>query len=237
MTTCHDRGVKITIRCFASVRELLGSEILEVDVDEGTTVEQLKEKLAERTPDLRRLPVAYAVNQDYAEPHRCLHEGDEVAFIPPISGGSGADELYRFDLTHDELEPRHLEAEVRSDRDGAVVTFAGVTRNHNEGSAVASLRYECYEEMARKVMGQVFEEAVKRFEIGRARVVHRLGEVAVGEASVMVVVAAEHRGPAFEASQFLMDRLKAAVPIFKRELLEDADGGSRWVGELPSGPA
>jgi molybdopterin synthase catalytic subunit len=229
--------VKITIRFFASVRDMLGTEVLEVDVDEGTTVEQLKAKLAERSPELVRMPVAYAVNQDYAEASRELREGDEVAFIPPISGGSGAAELYRFDLTREPIDPRSLEAEVRSDRDGAIVTFAGVTRDHNDGVAVASLSYECYEEMARKVMGQIFEEAVKRFEISRARVVHRLGDVPLGETSVLVAVAAEHRGAAFEASQFLMDRLKASVPIFKRELLAGKDGESRWVGELPSGPA
>ncbi len=98
------------------------------------------------------------------------------------------------------------------------------------------LSYECYEEMARKVRGGLFEEAVRRFEISRARVVHRLGEVPVGETSVLVVVAAEHRGPAFEAARWLMDRLKAEVPIFKKEQLAGEDGGegeSRWVGDLP----
>ena len=229
--------MKITVRCFASVRELLGAETLELEVPDGTTVEQLKARLAEQAPDLLRLPVAYAVNQDYAEAQRPLQNGDEVAFIPPISGGSGQADLYRFDLTSAVLDPRPLESEVRTDRDGAVVTFAGVTRNHNEGADVALLRYECYEPMARKVMGQIFEAAVKRFEIGRARVVHRLGDVPIGETSVLVVVAAEHRGPAFEACQFLMDRLKAEVPIFKQEQLLGGDGTTRWVGELPGGPA
>lgn len=229
--------MKITVRCFASVRELLGHDLLEVDVPEGTTVERLKMLLGEDAPDLNRMPLAYAVNQDYAEASRALVEGDEVAFIPPISGGSGRAELYRFDLTEEPIDPRPLEEEVRSDRDGAVVTFAGVTRNHNEGESIATLRYECYEEMARKVMGQIFEEAVKRFAISRARVVHRLGEVPIGAASVLVVVASEHRGPAFEACGFLMDRLKAELPIFKKEKLAGADGSSRWVGDLPGGRA
>lgn len=246
MTTCNDAVVKITVRCFATVRELLGADTLDVEVPEGTTVEGLKELLSENAIDLRRLPVAYAVNQDYAEASRALAEGDEVAFIPPISGGSSRSsgsspraELYRFDFTDEEIDPRPLEVEVRTDRDGAIVTFAGVTRNHNDGQDVATLYYECYEPMARKVMGQIFEESVKRFEIGRARVVHRLGEVPVGQASVLVVVSSEHRGPAFEACQFLMDRLKAEVPIFKREqLCGEAGEGSetRWVGDLPSGP-
>ena len=96
-----------------------------------------------------------------------------------------------------------------------------------------SLRYEVYEEMAQKVMGYIFEEAVKRFPITRARVAHRLGEVPVGATSVLVVVAAAHRGPAFEACRFLLDRLKNEVPIFKREQLRGKDGRSRWIGDPP----
>ena len=224
--------MKVTIRCFASVRELLGAERLERDVDDGTTVGGLKAQLAAAAPDLARLRVAFAVNQDYADEETVLRDGDEVAFIPPISGGA-APAIFAFELTREPLEARSLEEQVRTDRDGAVVTFSGVTRNHNEGDRVLALRYEAYDGMAEKVMGRIFEDAVKRFEIGRARVAHRLGEVPVGEASVVVVVAAPHRAPAFEAARYLMDRLKAEVPVFKQELLDDGEGGSRWVGELP----
>jgi len=224
--------VNVTIRCFASVRELLGAELVEREVPVGTTVGRLKAALAAEAPDLARLAVAYAVNQDYATEETVLQDGDEVAFIPPISGGAGP-AIFAFRLTPEAIDPRALEAEVRTDRDGAVVTFSGVTRNHNQGDKVLSLRYEAYDGMAEKVMGRIFEEAVKRFEIGRARVEHRLGEVPVGEASVIVVVAAPHRGPAFDAARYLMDRLKAEVPIFKQELLDDGAGGARWVGELP----
>ncbi|MHC4515348.1 MAG: molybdopterin converting factor subunit 1 [Planctomycetota bacterium] len=235
--------MKITVRCFAQVRELLGQEVLEVDVPVGTTVAGLRELLAADAPDLARLPLAYAVNQDYADGERALTQGDEVAFIPPISGGSGAEEQpedFGFDLSQEPLDPRALEATVRSDRDGAVVTFAGVTRNHHDGKTVLGLSYECYEEMARKVMDRLFAAAADRFAISRVRVAHRLGEVPVGEASVLVVVAAEHRGPAFEAARWLMDRLKEQVPIFKKEQLAGPDGSqgeSRWVGDLPGGSA
>ncbi len=225
--------VKIKLRCFASVRELLGQEVLQVEVPEATSVQGLKEILAQDAPDLLRLPVAYAVNQDYADAQQVLQEGDEVAFIPPISGGSTGTEIYRFILTEEALDPRALEAEVRSDADGAVVTFAGVTRNHNDGQQVQGLSYECYQEMASKVMGRLFEDAVKRFSISRARVAHRLGSVPVGETSVLVVVASEHRGPAFEACQYLMDRVKAELPVFKKELLAGPQGETRWVGDLP----
>lgn len=228
--------MKVTVRCFASVRELLGQDTLELEVREGLTLDGLKGLLAERAPDLLRLKLACAVNRDYAAPDRELADGDEVAFIPPISGGSGAGELFRFDLVEGPLDARALESETRTDEDGAVVTFAGVTRNHNDGAAVEGLRYEAYAEMAASVMVELFERALSQFEITRARVAHRLGEVPVGEASVVVVVSAPHRGPAFDACRFLMDRLKAQVPIFKQERLASSDGGgSRWVGELPEG--
>lgn len=236
--------LRITVRCFAAVREALGTDRLELDLAAGTTLATLRRELAQGTPALLRLPLAFAVNRTYAREDTVLRDGDEVAFIPPISGGSGAGEgtgdedaagaqaLYRFDLTDAPIDPRRFERECRTDRDGALVTFAGVTRDHNDGRAVKLLRYEAYPEMAQKVMCELFEEAIKRFPITRARVVHRLGEVPIGEASVVVVVASPHRGPAFEACRFLMDRLKNEVPIWKQELLAD-DGGERWVGELP----
>jgi molybdopterin synthase catalytic subunit len=225
--------VKVTVRCFASVRELLGTEVLEVELEEGATLAVLKRRLAERAPDLLRLPLAQAVNRHYAKPERVLEDGDEVAFIPPISGGDHESPRCRFELVEGELDARALEAEARTDRDGAVVTFAGVTRNHNEGQAVADLRYETYEEMAREMMDRVMAEVAERHAVGRIRVAHRLGEVPIGEASVLVVVAAPHRGPAFDACRELMDRLKGEVPIFKQERLADGTGASRWVGELP----
>jgi MoaE-MoaD fusion protein len=224
--------IQVTVRCFAAVRECVGTEVLELTVPGGTTVEGLRRLLAEQHPDLQRLPVAFAVNRDYARPERTLQGGDEVALIPPISGGSGKGDLYRFELTELPIDARALEAEVLTPRDGAVVTFAGTTRDHNDGARVDSLSYEAYPEMAQKVMCAIFEEAIKRFPITRARVVHRLGQVPIGEASVVVVVAAPHRAPAFEACRFLMDRLKGEVPIFKRERLHGGEG-SRWVGELP----
>jgi molybdopterin synthase catalytic subunit len=224
--------IQVTLRCFASVRETLGTDVMQVELPVGTTIHGLRKMLGDQHPALLRLPLAFAVNRDYARAESVLQNGDEVAFIPPISGGSGKKELYRFDLVDGVIDPRGLESECRTDADGAVVTFSGVTRNHNEGAEVLSLRYETYTEMAQRVMCGIFEEAVKRFPITRARVVHRLGEVPVGEASVVVVVASPHRGPAFESCQFLMDRLKNEVPIWKREKLKDGDG-ERWVGDLP----
>lgn len=225
-------SVRITVRCFAAAREALGTESLVLEVPVATTLAALRQQLSERAPALARLPLAFAVNRDYARLETVLHDGDEVALIPPISGGSPRTDLYRFAFTHAPIDATALASECRSDQDGAVVTFAGVTRDHHDGARVVSLAYEAYEEMAHKVVCALFEEAIKRFPITRARIVHRLGVVPVGEASIVVVVSSAHRGPAFDACRFLMDRLKNEVPIFKREQLADG-GGSRWVGELP----
>ncbi len=227
--------MSVTVRCFAAVREALGADELRVELPPGATVEDLRRRLVQRAPALARVPLAFAVNRDYARADTVLAAGDEVAFIPPISGGSGERDLYRFDLVRGAIDPRALEVECRTDADGAVVTFAGTTRDHNEGAAVATLRYEAYPEMAQKVMCGIFEQAIKQFPITRARVVHRLGEVPIGEASVVVVVASPHRGPAFDACRFLMDRLKNEVPIWKQEQLREGDS-LRWVGDLPKPP-
>jgi MoaE-MoaD fusion protein len=230
-------AVRVTVRCFAAVREALGVEVLVVALPAGSTVAALREELGRRAPLLARLALAYARNRAYATAATVLHDGDEVALIPPISGGG--EPPFRFTLQHDPLEARELERQCRTDHDGAVVTFAGVTRDHNDGARVVSLAYEAYAEMATALATAIFTEAQQRFAITRARITHRLGTVPVGEAAVVVVVSAAHRGPAFDACRYLMDRLKHEVPIWKREQLQH-DGGTRWVGELPrpeGGPA
>lgn len=237
----NEPRLAITVRCFAAVRELLGAAELSLEVAAGTTVDGLRQLLAVDHPGLLRLPLAFAVNRDYARGDTVLAAGDEVAFIPPISGGSGSggsgeSARCRFELCAGPIDARALEADCRTDADGAVVTFTGTTRDHNEGAAVLSLRYETYPEMAQKVMQALFEDTLREFAITRARVAHRLGEVPVGEASVVVVVSSPHRGPAFEACRYLMDRLKHEVPIWKQEQLRDG-AGVRWIGDLPRPPA
>lgn len=224
--------MKVTVRCFASVRELLGASELELELADGATLAELERVLCERAPELRRLSFARAVNRAYAKGDAVLRDGDEVALIPPISGGDPRADRWRFELVDGPIDPRPLEDEVRTDRDGAIVTFAGVTRDHNDGRAVARLGYEAYDEMAHEVVERLFADVAARHEVGRMRVAHRLGDVPVGSASIVVVVAAPHRAPAFAACRELMDRIKAEVPIFKREFFADG-GGSRWVGELP----
>jgi MoaE-MoaD fusion protein len=223
-------SVRVTVRCFAAVREAVGSDQVEVELPAGSSVAALRERLAEAAPALLRLPLAVAVNRAYATMATVLQNGDEVAFLPPISGGD--EPQFAFALQHEAIDPRPLEAACRTDADGAVVTFSGVTRDHNDGAAVVSLAYEVYAEMATVQMAAIFGDAEQKFGAIRARVVHRLGLVPLGAAAVVVVVSAAHRGPAFDACRYLMDRIKHEVPIWKREQLRDA-GGSRWIGELP----
>lgn len=224
--------ITVRVRCFAAVREALGEDLVTVPLAAGATLQDLRAVLAIRAPALAAMPLAYAKNRDYARADTVLADGDEVALIPPISGGSGAADAVRFDLVHGPIDAGLLERECRTDRDGAVVTFAGTTRDHNDGSAVATLRFEAYAEMVHQVMAAILADASARFAITRVRVAHRLGEVPIGEASVVVVVAAPHRGPSFDACRYVMDRLKHEAPIWKQEQLRDGDA-LRWVGELP----
>ncbi len=222
--------MRIQVRCFAAVRELFGTERLELELPPGTTLAGLQAELRARQPELARLEVAYARNLAYAAPDDELRDGDEVALIPPISGGAPQPRL-QFSLQREPIELRALEQAVRSDADGAVLTFAGVTRDHHDGQAVLELDYEAYPEMAQCVADRLLAQAAEQFPIGRVRIVHRVGRVPIGEASIAVVVAAAHRAAAFDACRWLMDRIKAELPVFKRERL--ARGGQRWVGELP----
>ena len=154
-----------------------------------------------------------------------VHDGGGVAFIPPVSGGSG-DRPGRFVITAAPLDPAPLVALVQTPADGAVVTFAGVARDNFGGRATARLSYEAYTEMAVPVLRQIASEAQARWEIGRVAVHHRIGVLEIGETAVLVVVAAPHRHAAFEAAEYIMDRIKEIAPIWKRE--HWADGTEEW---------
>lgn len=228
--------MKIDVLLFASLPEIAGERRLEVELEEGATLGDLRAHLVERWPAVRHVPFVFARNRDYARDDVELRSGDEVACVPAISGGEDIPRV-SFTFQDDMLDPNEIEGLVRTDADGAIVTFHGVTRNHHEGQAVSRLSYEAYEEMAVQKGRAILEELASKHDIGRLHVVHRLGEVPIGEASILVVVASAHRGPSFDAAREAMDRIKHELPIFKKEYLEDApsDASSRtrWVGDLP----
>ncbi|MGQ9548845.1 MAG: molybdopterin converting factor subunit 1 [Roseiflexus sp.] len=219
--------ITIVVRYFAAHREITGCSDETLTVAAGTTVEALWRLLTERYPRLAGYGgrLLFAVNQEFATPNQNLHHGDEVAFIPPVSGGAPR----VFVVTHDPLDPAPLVALVQSPDMGAIVTFAGVVRNHFGGRRTAFLEYEAYTSMAEAVLKQIADEARTRWNIGGVAVHHRIGRLEIGETAVLVVVAAPHRREAFDAAAWIMDRIKEIAPIWKKEYW--SDGAAEWVGD------
>jgi molybdopterin synthase catalytic subunit/molybdopterin converting factor small subunit len=207
--------MRVTVKVFAGLRERAGWAQREL---EGVA------RVGDVWPalDLGDEPggLLYAVNREYADADRMLADGDEVALIPPVSGGA-------FRLS---AEPLSLEAvvdEVRSDAAGAIATFVGTTRVHSRDRTVRHLDYEAYEEMAAQVMAQIAAELIGRYELCAIAIHHRTGRVDIGEASVMIAVSAPHRQDALAACRDAIDTLKERVPLWKKEVYE---GGEEWIG-------
>jgi molybdopterin synthase catalytic subunit len=191
---------------------------------------------ASRFPRLRGMAasVVLALNQEFSTPSAPLAEGDEVAFLPPVSGGSGrniqeihdSDSGNFFALTREPIDGSSIAKTLLRGEDGAFVNFEGVARNNTKGRTTRYLEYECYEAMAVKTMAQIGRQIAAEFSIGRIAMVHRLGRIEIGETSVAVVVTAPHRRPAFDAALEGINRLKRTVPVWKKEYFAD---GEVWV--------
>ncbi|HEY8476141.1 MAG TPA: molybdenum cofactor biosynthesis protein MoaE [Chloroflexota bacterium] len=232
----------VRVRLFAAYREAAGTKDLVLDLPERSTVRDALRQLHERFPRTRGLPdVALAsVNLEYVGPDYVLHEGDELAFIPPVSGGDqdrpiadGATTAM-FKITTEPLSSDALATLVRTDECGAVATFLGVVRNHSRGRRVLYLEYEAYPELAEKKMAEIADEIRVKWGVERVAIFHRVGRLEIGEASVAIAVAAPHRREALAACQYAIDRLKQIVPIWKKEVWE---GGETWVGWEGQPPA
>jgi len=227
--------VRIRVLFFGMLKDVAGSagEVLELPA--GATLGSVFEHVAGRFPEFGRLrsSIMMARNHEFAAPGTELSDGDEVAFLPPVSGGSGAvlrdisDEAgHYFALTRETIDSQALVERLRRGEDGAVVVFEGVVRNNTQGRATLFLDYECYESMAIKLMARLGREIAGAQAISRIAIVHRLGRMEIGEASVVIVTTAPHRRPAFEAALDGIDRLKKLVPIWKKEHFAD---GEVWV--------
>ncbi|HBY59853.1 MAG TPA: molybdenum cofactor biosynthesis protein MoaD [Solibacterales bacterium] len=214
------------------LKDLAGRAEDTLELREGASVESVFEHYATVLPRLApmRKSIVLARNQEFSDPSSRLEEGDEIAFLPPVSGGTGREiedsEGHYFALTRETIDSRALSARLLRGTDGAVVVFEGVVRNNSQGRATRYLDYECYEPMALKVMASIGREIAGSHSIGRIALVHRLGRMEVGEASVAVVVTAPHRRPAFEAALEGINRLKKLVPVWKKEYFVD---GEVWV--------
>lgn len=217
--------MKIKVLFFGFTHDLTGVREEQVELGEGENLQGLRRFYEHRFPRLAELAgsLLYAVNQQIADPLAVLHEGDEVAFMPPVSGGTDED-CYR--ITSGRINASEFAKSLRADSDGAVVTFEGVVRNQSGGQKTRYLEYEAYAGMAVRKMEEIGNEARRKFAINSVGIIHRVGKLEIGETSVAIVVTAAHRRPAFEACHYLIDRLKQVVPIWKKEFFEN---GAVWA--------
>jgi MoaE-MoaD fusion protein len=206
--------VKVRVRVFAGLRERAGWSEREL---EAASIAELWPQLG-----LGEEPAGllYAVNQEYADRSTALSEGDEVAIIPPVSGGA-------FRLVDGPLDVAAVVAEVANDCAGAIATFQGTVRRQSRGRQVIALEYEAYAGMAEKVMAEIAEATMQRHDLCEVAIAHRTGRCEVGEVSVAIAVSAAHRHPALTACREIIDELKGRVPLWKKELYE---GGEEWIG-------
>ena len=234
MTTSD--GVTVKLRLFAVYRERVGSDCIEMTLPNGATVDDALQRLAEEHPaTVPLLPTTMvAVNQEYVERSHLLQAMDEVALIPPVSGGMDYPSPNpRILITNEPLDAEKVTAMVMSTANGGVVTFQGITRDQTGGRTVELLEYEAYPEMAYKTLQQIFDEVEEHWGVTDIALAHRIGRLELGEASLIVAAAAAHRAEAFAVTMYVVDRLKEIVPIWKKEFFED---GSVWVGLGSSAP-
>jgi MoaE-MoaD fusion protein len=207
--------VRVRVRLFAGLRERAGWSQRELE-DVA--------RVADVWPALglgdEPAGLLYAVNKEYAAQDRALADGDEVALIPPVSGGS-------FRLSEEPLSLDAVVGEVRSDEAGAIATFVGTTRVNSRGRTVERLEYEAYAGMAENVMAEIADDLKQRYDVCEIAIHHRTGTVEIGDASVVIAVSAPHRQDALAACREAIDRLKQTVPLWKKEVYE---GGEEWVG-------
>ena len=246
--------MQVTVRLFAGLRERAGTGSIVVTLpDEASDAAGTLRAGGAPRPTVQdaidaasatvegglqvRGHVMLALNREYVEADHTVSNGDELAIVPPVSGGAAAptglpENFQNVLITSEPLDPGPMTHHVTTDADGAVVTFLGVTRDHNAGRRVEYLEYEAYRPMADKQIYVIIDEMKARWEIGKVAVAHRTGRVDIGETSMVVAVGAPHRKPAFEAALYFVDRLKEIVPIWKKEFFE---GGEVWIGETPGG--
>ncbi|MBI4850623.1 MAG: molybdenum cofactor biosynthesis protein MoaE [Acidobacteria bacterium] len=223
-----DKLIKINVLFFGACREIVGSGEISFSLPESSSISTALAKLKQDYPNLEKLSdrLLFALNESYATKEQTLNQGDKLAIFPPVSGGEDIEKSDIYELTYKEINSRELALKVIESKDGAVVTFDGITRDNNKGKTVLFLEYEAYETMALKIMKEIAEEARLKWPINKIALVHRLGRVDISQTSVAIIVTSAHRKPAFEACHFLIDRLKQIVPIWKREYFED---GAIWV--------
>lgn len=225
--------MRVRVLFFGILKDVVGKALDSIELPEGTSVRDVLARYQSQFPKLQELvaSLAIAVNQQYAGPDTKLKPDDEVALLPPVSGG--ASELGhegRASIVREVIDARKVVAGLKRGEDGAVLVFEGVVRNQTRGRKTVYLHYEAYEEMALEQMESLAGQALGQFQIRDVAIVHRLGRLEIGEASVLIAVASAHRAAAFDACRWLIDTLKRTVPIWKKEHFED---GAVWADGEP----
>ena len=219
--------MRVRVLFFGVLKDLAGRSSDLLTLPDEATAGDVLEHYEARIPSLtgKLSAIAVSVNQEYARPERKLHSGDEVALLPPVSGG-----LPRAAIVRGKIDTAAALEKIKQPEDGAAVVFEGVVRDHSRGRRTLFLEYEAYEEMARRQMESLTEQALARFQIRDVAMVHRLGRLEIGETSVLIVVVSAHRAAAFESCRWLIDTIKRTIPIWKKEHFED---GAVWADGEP----
>jgi molybdopterin synthase catalytic subunit len=222
------------------LKDLIGRSSDSLDLPDQATLRDLLAHYQQQTPRLEPIAasLAMSINQEYAPPESQLKSGDEVALLPPVSGGSGqlnsvaeqAGHSRYAAIVDQKIDTQALLQKIKQPEDGAALVFEGVVRNHTRGRRTLYLDYEAYPEMALKQMDSLAQQALSRFPIRDVALAHRVGRLQIGETSVAIAVASAHRNAAFEACRWLIDTLKRTVPIWKKEYFED---GAVWADGEP----
>ena len=220
--------MRVRVLFFGQLKDITGLTHDEAELSEGARVEDLFERYGRRFPKLAefRASIAASVNQEYAPWRAPLASGDEVAFLPPVSGGQHAaltEDI--FQLVRLPIVKIEIVESLKAPEDGALVVFDGFVRNHFKGQRTLYLEYEAYEPMAHAKMREIGAQIREKFSIHRLAIVHRLGRLEVGETSIVIAVSAAHRAAAFDACRYAIDTLKRTVPIWKKEFFA---GGAIW---------
>ena len=227
--------MQVRVLFFGMLTDITGRRAETLELPARSTLGELLARCAEKFPKLSGFSdsLALSINQEYASRTTLLHENDEVALLPPVSGGTTATErgsTINVRLVREEIKTQQIVDAIKQPEDGAVAVFEGIVRNHSRGRGTLNLEYEAYEEMALRQMRSLVGEAKKKFSIREAIIIHRLGRLEIGETSVLIVVASAHRAAAFDACRWLIDSLKQQVPIWKKEFFQD---GAVWAPGEP----
>ena len=225
--------MRVRVLFFGMLKDIAGKPADTIELREDASARDLLAYYEAQIPRLKQTlaSVALAVNQQYASIDTVLHAGDEVALLPPVSGGSNDAPLVR--LVRERIVPHDIIPSMERPEDGAIVIFDGIVRNHSRNRKTLYLEYHAYEAMALAKLQELATEATQRFAIRNVALVHRLGHLEIGESSILIAVFSAHRAAAFEACRWLIDTLKRTVPIWKKEYFED---GAVWADGEPFPP-